>query len=224
MKKRTIGVLGLGIFGSTIAKELGGQNFDVVAIDKNLDNVNRLEPYVVQAIQGDFRDLEILKEVGIPDCDVVIVASGQDLESSALAIVNCRKLGVEEIVVKSKNRDYMEIMLELGATQVIRPEKEMGMRLARNLMRNNILDVVDLDDETAIVEFQVPKKWIGKTFKQLDVRKRFGLNIIGLKENPKASVNYQLSLDQKITNKEMLIVAIGNSEKFEHLDYTDQLH
>lgn len=219
---KTIAVLGLGIFGSTIAKELGEQDYDVVAVDKNITNVNRVESFVVQAVQGDFTDIELLKEIGVSYCDVAVVGAGSELESSVLAIMACKKLEVPEIVAKSKNRAYMEIMLEVGADHVIRPEKEMGTRFARNLMRNHILDVVELDEDTAIIEFHPPKKWVGKTIRQLNVRQKYDLNVIGLRRTKHAKVDYQLSTDE-IINEENLILALGHPQKFEHLDYTNQL-
>lgn len=219
---KTIAVLGLGIFGSTIAKELGEQDYDVIAVDKNITNVNRVESFVVQAAQGDFTDIELLKEMGVNYCDVAVIGAGSDLESSVLAIMACKKLEVPEIVAKSKNRAYMEIMLEVGANHVIRPEKEMGTRFARNLMRNHILDVVELDEDTAIIEFLPPKKWVGKTIQQLNVRQKYDLNIIGIRENKYSKVDYQLSTNV-IINEENLILALGHPQKFEHLDYTNQL-
>lgn len=219
---KTVGVLGLGIFGSTIAKQLGEQHFDVIAVDKDLIDVNRLEEYVVQAVQGNITDLELLKSIGFDNCDVAVVATGSHLESSVMAIMNCKKLGIKKIIAKAKNRTHMEILLEIGAHEIIRPEKEMGDKVARNIMRNNILDVINLDDENSIIEFTAPEKWIGKSLKELDLRKKYKINVIGLKSDPDGKLQINVPPEQKI-EPESFIVAIGKPDTFEHLDYTDQL-
>lgn len=219
---KTVGVLGLGLFGSTIAKQLGEQRYDVIAIDKNISEVNRVEGYVTQAVQGDFTDLELLESIGFENCDIVVIGTGTNLEASVLAIMNCKKLGIKKIIAKAKNRSYMEIMLEMGAHEVIRPEIEMGNKVARNIMRHNILEVVNLDDDNAIIEFIAPKRWIGKTLNELDLRKRYSINVIGIKVSKQDELAINISPEEKI-KAGSFIVAIGKPDTFEHLDYTDQL-
>lgn len=219
---KTVGVLGLGVFGSTIAKELGEQHYDVIAVDKNLVDVNRVEEYVVQAVQGNFTDIELLKSIGFSNCDVAVIGTGSNLESSVMAIMNCKKLGIRRIVAKAKNRTHMEIMQEMGADEIIRPEKEMGDKVARNIMRNNILDVITLDDENSIIEFTAPDRWIGRSLKDLDLRKKYQINVIGMKSDPNGKLSINIPPEEKI-KPDSFIVAIGNPETFEHLDYTDQL-
>lgn len=219
---RTIGILGLGIFGSTIAKELGEQDHDVIAIDRDENNVNRVEPYVIKGVVGDFTNLELLKRIGIEQCERVVVASGSSLEASVLAIMNLKKLGVKEIIAKSKNRSYMEIMLEVGASQVIRPEHEMGIRTARSLVKHHILDVIDLDENMSIIEFKAPKSWIGKSLNDLKLRQRYELNVIGIKHNMDEPIDYTLSNEILISENSILVV-IANSDKFERLDYLNKI-
>lgn len=220
--RKSIAVLGLGVFGSTIAKEFGEQDYEVVAIDKDIENVNRIEPYAFQAVQGDFTDIELLKESGVSQCDIAVVGAGTNLESSSLAIMACKTLGVPYIVAKSKNKMYMKVMKQLGAHRVIRPEKEMGVYFAKNFMRNHILEVVDLDEDTSIIELTPPKKWIGKTVQQLNIRQKYDLNIIGIREEQNSEINYLFSPNEKIKDINVLF-AIGKPQKFEHLDYTNQL-
>lgn len=219
---KTIGVLGLGIFGSTIAKELGEQNHDVMAVDLSEENINRIEPYLVKGVVGDFTDFDLLKQIGINQCERVVVASGSSLEASVLAIMNLKKLGVKEIIAKSKNRSYMEIMLEIGATSVIRPEHEMGIRTARNLVKHHILDVIDLDDKMSVIEIKPPQSWVGKTLTELNLRRNYEVNVIGIKKNIDSYINYDLSTETKV-EKDSIIVVIANSNKLEQLDYLNKL-
>lgn len=219
---KTVGVLGLGVFGSAIAKQLGEHHFDVIAIDKDLPDVNRVEEFVVQAVQGNITDLELLQSIGFEKCDVAVVATGSNLESSVLAIMNCKKLGIEKIIAKAKNRTHMEIMLEIGADEIIRPEKEMGDKVARNIMRNKILDVIDIDEENSVIEFFPPKEWVGKSLIELDLRNRYNINIIGIRPHKGSKMHVQVLPNEKIS-EDSLLVAIGEPDTFEHLDYTDQL-
>lgn len=219
---KTVGVLGLGVFGSTIAKELGEQHYDVIAVDKDLIDVNRVEEYVVQAVQGNITDLELLESIGLSNCDAVVIGTGSNLEASVLAVMNCKKLGIKKIIAKAKNRTHMEILLEIGADEIIRPEKEMGDKVARNIMRNNILDVINLDEDNSIIEFTAPERWIGRSLKDLDLRKKYKINVIGMKSSPDGPLSINVPPEQKI-EPDSFIVAIGKPDTFEHLDYTDQL-
>jgi len=222
MAKKTVGVLGLGVFGSTIAKKLGENDFDVITVDLNMGAVERIAPYVTQSVQGDMGDLELLKSIGFDNCDIAVIASGSNLESSVLAAMNCKKLNIEHVIAKAKNKVFKEILIEMGVDEVVRPEKEMGDRVARNLMRNHIRDVFDLDDEFAVIEFFPPKNWLGKTLQELDLRREYEINVVGVRQglNEKMTVNVDPNM---IVTKDTILIALGESEKFEHFDYTHQL-
>src|SRR5699024_1143703 len=178
--------------------------------------------YVTQAVQGDMGDLDLLRSIGFENCDVAVIAAGSNLESSVLAVMNYRKLNVPNSISKAKNKIFKEILLEMGATEVIRPEKEMGDKIGRNLMRHHIRDVFDLDDQFAVIEFLPPKRWIGKTLQDLDLRREYEINIVGMREELNGKMIVNVSPDMVIHPQNVLI-AIGESDKFEHLDYTNQL-
>lgn len=222
MSKKTVGVLGLGVFGSTIAKKLGENDFDVITVDLDMDAVERIEPYVAQSVQGDMGDLDLLKSIGFENCDIAVIASGSNLESSVLAALNCKKLKIDHVIAKAKNKVFKEILLEMEVDEVVRPEKEMGHRVARNLMRNHIRDVFDLDDQFAVIEFFPPKNWIGKTLQQLDLRREYEINVVGMREKLNEKMIVNIDPDMTVT-KDTILIAIGESEKFEHFDYTHQL-
>ncbi|MGE7365293.1 potassium channel family protein [Desemzia incerta] len=222
MAVRTIGVLGLGVFGSSIAKELSEFDCEVIAVDIDMDNVERVEPYVTQAVQGNITDLDFLQSIGLENCDVVVVATGTSLEASVLAVMNCKKLGIKTIVAKAKNKSFMEVLLEIGATKVIRPEKEAGTRVAKSVIRRHITDIVDLDEDYAVIEFIPPEPWIGKTFDELDLRKRYEINIIGVRRANQKRMDVSFSPDYRIEGGTML-VGIAESEVFERYDYLNKL-
>ncbi|MER2175037.1 MAG: TrkA family potassium uptake protein [Carnobacterium sp.] len=222
MSVKTIGVLGLGVFGSSIAKELNEFDCDVIAVDRDMDNVERVEPYVTQAVQGNITDLNFLRSIGLDNCDVVVVATGTSLESSVLAIMNCKKLGVASIIAKAKNKSFMEVLYEIGATKVIRPEKEAGTRVAKNVLRRHITDIVDLDEDYAVIEFRPPIRWIGKTFDELDLRQKYEINIIGVRKTAQKRMDVSFSPDYRIEEGTVL-VGIAESEVFERYDYLNKL-
>lgn len=220
---KLIGILGLGIFGSTIAKTLAEFGSDVIAIDKSEENVNRIEPYITKGIVGDFTDLELLRTIGLEDCDAVVIATGTYLEASVLGILNCKKLGIERIIAKAKNKTYREVLEEVGATSVIQPEKETGLRVAKNLLRTNIEDIVRLDESTSVVEFYPPERWLGKTLIELDLRRKYDINIIGMRRHKHGKLHVSFDPNEKIS-KDYVLVGITESDKFEQVDYLNQLN
>ncbi len=218
--KRQFAVLGLGIFGSTVSKTLSKYNCEVIAIDRNMECVQRMADTVSVAIQGDITDINVLKNAGVGDCDVAIVSTGSHLEESILCVLNLKELGIPYIVAKAKNKSYKQILEKVGADKVVRPEKEMGVETAKGLLNKNIIDMVDIDDEYSIVEVAVPKSWIGKTLVELDVRRRFHVNILGirhsdnhLKVNPSTTYRFQ-------PNDHLLIMS--DSDRFTELDFLEK--
>ena len=220
---KLIGILGLGIFGSTIAKTLSEFGSDVIAVDKYEENVNRIEPYIAKGVVGDFTDIELLRTIGLEDCDAVVIATGTYLEASVLGVLNCKKLGIKHIIAKAKNKNYLEVLEEIGSTIVIQPEKESGMRVAKNLLRTNIEDIVRLDDSTSVVEFYPPERWIGKSLIQLDLRRKYDINIIGMRRSRTGKLLVSFDPNEPIA-KDFVLVGITESDKFEQVDYLNQLN
>ena len=218
--RRTIGVLGLGVFGRTVVKELTDEPVDIITIDKDKTITQRIESYVLEAVIGDFTDMELIKSVGIAQCETVIIATASSLESSVIATLNCKNLGIKNIIVKVKNKRHREIMEQLGATEVIRPEYAAGLKLSKQLRNPNIRAVIDLEDDVSIVEFTPPKKWLGESIKELDLRSEFGLNIIGIKSAQTNMINYNLAVDAPLDETDIL-VAIGNKDDIEEFDYVE---
>jgi len=180
MKQKTYAILGLGVFGSTIAKTLSEFNCEVIGIDKEISCVERVSEFVTQAVQADFTDIDQLRAIGIEDVDVAVVAAGSRLEESILAILHLRELGVPYIIAKAKNETYMQILLKIGADRVVRPEKEMGERVPKSLLSRNVIALVAIDDEYSLMEMHPPKTWVGKSLKNLDLRGSFGINVLGV--------------------------------------------
>lgn len=215
-KKNAIVVMGLGVFGSSVAKTLSEYDCDVLAIDREMENVERVSDFVNQAIQADFTDCEQLEELGLENYDIALIASGRNLESSILGVLNAKKLGVSTVVAKAKNKTYMDILLRIGADRVVRPEKETGVRIARELIQPDLLDIVELDKVYNIYEIKAPVKWLNKDLETLDLRNVYGINIIGFKNS---EGNLAINFNPKTVIKENdIIVLIGDGSFFKKLE------
>lgn len=181
MGNMTIGVLGLGLFGSSVAITLAKNNVDVIAIDKNMDHVEEVLDDVALAVQGDFTKIDHLIEAGFGDCDQVVIAAAEKLEDSILAILNLKKIDVHEITVKTKNIEYREVLLKVGATRVILPEVEMGVQVATMLANPTVHELIKLDNRYNVIEFPYHPNWVGKTIVDIDFRNQYHTNIIAVR-------------------------------------------
>lgn len=222
MTKKIFGVLGLGIFGRTVVEELNKFEQEVIALDRYENLVQNVADMATKAAVGDMTDIEFLKAVGIAQCDVVVIATGNTLESSVLAIMHCKKLGVKTILAKAKNATYEEVLYGIGATKVITPERDSGKRVASNMLRHHIKNIIHIEDNIAMIEFSIPDSWVGKSLVQLDLRHKYDLNLIGIRKKSTSSLDTPINLNQAFeANTE--VVAIANDNTFEKFDYLGYL-
>lgn len=215
-------VIGLGVFGSTIAKTLAYLGCEVLAIDKNLDCVERIANDVTKAAQADATDKDELISLGIQDFDVVVVAIGNHLEDSILSVMNVKELGVKLVIAKAKNKTFMQILKKVGADRVIRPEKEMGMKVAKSLVRRHIVDLIELDPEYCVVEMIAPSQWVGKSLKILNVRAIYGFNILGVKYAGEEKLHLSVDPDYQIQEGDHFLV-VAETKKAERFDHSSSL-
>lgn len=180
LQKATIGVLGLGLFGTSVARTLAHNNVDVIAMDKNMDHLEEVIDEIALGIQGDFTKLEQLKEAGFGECDEVVIASASRLEDTILAILNLQKLNISNITVKTKNVEYEEVLRKVGATRVILPEVAMGQQVAMILANPTVHELIQLDSHYNIIEFPHKSAWVGKTIGDIDFRGQYNVNIIAI--------------------------------------------
>lgn len=213
-------VIGLGVFGSSVASTLSRGGKEVLAIDLDMSCVERMADIVTKAVQADGTDIEQLKVLGIQDFDVAIVAIGDQLEASILTVMNLKELGVKYILAKAKNKQFMQILEKVGADQVVRPEKDMGEKIAKNLLRNHIVDLVELDGGYSVVEMKSPQRWIGKTIKKLNVRATYDFNIIGIKKIGQDHLRMSIDPDAIIESGDQFLIVANtkNIENFDHLE------
>ncbi|MEF9920605.1 MAG: TrkA family potassium uptake protein [Erysipelotrichaceae bacterium] len=215
-------VLGLGVFGSTVAKTLSEYNCEVLAIDRDIKCVDRVAEFVTQAVQSDITDKEQLRAAGAGECDIAIVGTGSHLEESVMAIINLKELGVPYIIAKAKNKRYMQIFSRVGADRVIRPEKEIGEQVAKSILSNNIVDMIDIDEEYSIMEVKAPGKWVGRTLKDLDARNKYGINVLGIRKQSDLHLSISPDADYIIEADDHMMV-IADVKTFEKFDFLKKI-
>lgn len=221
MSTCTIGILGLGVFGTTIAKTLHKYDCNIIAVDNHEQQINQLESILTRGVVGDITDRSLLRAAGIQNCDAVVVATGTNLESSVLAVMHSKTLGVPKVIAKVKGTTAKEILLRIGADKVISPERETGISLAKHLIHRSTTSVFELDGNVSIVEFRPPKKWFGKTLAELQLRQNYKMNIIGYRCGENQELNIQLTPDY-VFNEDELITAVTDHNTIDHLeDLTD---
>jgi len=179
--KRVI-VIGLGIFGFNIVKDLYENGIEVVAVDKNKEIVQKIRDFSTKAIVADGTDKEVLESLGIQPDDVVIISFGEDLAASTLITLHLKELKVKHITVKAPNEDHKRVLEKVGATEVIIPEREIADKVARSLISPNVLDYIPLSEDYTICEIAPPSSFYGKTIGELHLRTKYHVEVIAVKE------------------------------------------
>ena len=197
-------LIGIGNFGSLIAKQLNELGHQTMAVDKNEDCINEIMPYVTNAQIGDSTNEAFLRTLGVGNYDVCIVAIGGDFQSSLETTSLLKELGAKTVVARADREEQAKFLLRNGADEVVNPAKQMAKWTAIRYTANHILDYIMLDDRYAIFEVSVPKDWAGKTVKELDVRKKYGVTITAIKEN--GHLQPAVSPDEILTEKKTMLV------------------
>lgn len=190
MKKRTFAVIGIGRFGLALIEELVSLEASVLVIDKNFEKIEKIAKLVTNAICLDSTDIDALKEVGISNYDTVIVATGMNVDNSIMTALILKDLGVEDIYVKVQSEYHARVVEKLGveSEHLIWPEQATGRRLAKILVSGNFLEYFQLDQSYSFISTNATKKIIGKHLLELDIRRKFGVNIVAIKRNDKIMI------------------------------------
>ncbi|MCR4647974.1 MAG: TrkA family potassium uptake protein [Lachnospiraceae bacterium] len=213
-KNKTYAVFGLGRYGSAVAKELVRCGMEVLAIDMDETLVNAAIADIPYCKCADVTDIEVLKQLGIKNVDVVIIAMAQSLEASVMATMLCKELGVEKVVAKCSSEMNCKILEKVGADKTIFPEKESGMRLAKNLLSSGFIDAVEISKDVSMMEIEVRDEWVGKTLLELNLRVKYSLNVVAIIQNKKI----ETYIDPTVPlTKEMTLVVIANISKINKL-------
>ena len=208
--KKTYAVFGLGRYGIAVAKELVENGAEVIAVDDEQKVVNDAAAYLPICKCADVTDQEVISRLGIGNIDTVIVCMASNLEASVMAVTLCKEAGVKNVIAKCANEMQQKILLRVGADKVVFPENESGIRLAKNLLSSGFIDMISLSNEVSVVEIDVKDEWCGKNLIELNLRKKYGLNIVAVKKGENVNVN--INPEQPLEAETTLIV-IANIAK-----------
>jgi len=208
-------VIGLGRFGSSVAQTLYSLGNDVLVIDKDEDLVQDISDSVTHAVQMDATDESALRTLGLRNFDVAIITIGANIQSSIMATLLVKELGIKYIVAKANNDLHAKVLTKIGADRVILPEKDMGVRVAHNISSSSILDYIELSTDYSIIEIKAPEEWKGKTIMELKLRKKYGINVMAIKN--KKAINISPMPDEVI-NEDDVLVAVGAAQDLAKLE------
>ncbi len=215
MSNKQFVIIGLGRFGSSIAKTLYSLGNDVLGIDRDEDIVQEIADSVTHAVQLDATDENALRALGIRNFDVAVVTIGDNIQSSIMATLLVKELGVKYIIAKGHSDLHAKVLYKIGADRVVLPEKDMGVRVAHNLVSANILDYIELSEDYSVMEIQALDEWSGKTLNELRLRSKYGINVMAIKRGD--DVNLSPSAEDIVEDNDV-IVAIGSAEDLNRLE------
>lgn len=213
-EKKQYLVVGLGNFGRSIALTLMDNGCEVLVLDQDAEKIRLIADLVTGAVEGNVTDPDIISNLGIRNYDGAVVAMGDDLEASILATMIIKELGISHVLVKAQNELHAKILRKVGANMVVLPEQEMGIRYANNIAHGNFYDAIELSQDMSMMELNVHTDWVGKSLKQLNMRAKYKINVIGIKREEGFDVNPDA--DEPLHANDIL-VAIGRNDMLERV-------
>lgn len=211
---KSYAVFGLGRYGTAVAKELVKNGADVLAVDRNENAVNALALEIPVCKCADVTDPEVIKRLDVANIDVVIVAMAENFEASVMTTMLCKEAGVGTVIVKCGDEMHSRILKRVGADKIIFPENESGIRLAKNLLTSGFVDVIELSSDVSMVELDVKAEWVGKSLIELNLRKKYSLNVVALCQNGRVAVT--LDPAQPL-EADMKLIVIADTAKLSKL-------
>jgi trk system potassium uptake protein TrkA len=213
--KRQFCIIGCGRFGATVANKLTELGCEVMVIDTDEETIQNISNDVTYAVQADATDENSLKSIGVRNFDVVIISIGENIQSSILVTLMVKELGVKHIVAKAQNELHGKVLSKIGANRIVYPEKEMGIRIAKNLVSDNILDYIELAPDYSIMEVLALEEWLGKNLMEINMRAKYGVNVMAIKHG--TEINIAVTADNTIKEGDILVV-IGHNDDLKKIE------
>ncbi|MDF2522245.1 MAG: TrkA family potassium uptake protein [Clostridia bacterium] len=210
-------VIGIGRFGSAIAQRLYELGHEVLAIDVDEEEIQKISDKVTHAVTADASDENVLRSLGVRNFDVAVVSIGDDIQSSIIITLMLKELGVKYVVAKAQNDLHAKVLYKIGADRVVFPERDMGERVAHNLIATNILESIELSPDFSIIEFKIPHAWVGKNLRDLNLRVKYGVNVVAIKDAVTDQINATPMADDNLSEESVLVV-IGSNEDLKKLE------
>ena len=212
--KKTYAVFGLGRYGIAVARELVNNGAEVIAVDADERIVNAAADELPICKCADITDPDVIRQLGISNVDVVIISMANNLEASVMAVTLCKEIGVKTVIAKSANEMHQKILNRVGADQVVFPENESGIRLAKNLLSSGFVDMVSLAKNVSMIELDTKADWIGKNLIELNLRKKYSINVVAIRRGESVSVDIDPHAPLQAQDK---LIVIANTEKLSRL-------
>ncbi len=208
-------VIGLGRFGTSVAKTLYELGNEVMAVDLDPDVVQEISEYVTHAVVADVLDESVLHELGLSNFDVVIISIASNIEASIMATLTAKEMGAKKVVVKAQTDVHGKVLTKVGADRIVFPERDMGARVAHNLTSSNILDFIELSPEYYIIEIAALKSWINKSLSELRLRNKYGVNVLAIKRG--SGLKISPVADEIVLEGDILVV-IGDEHDIRKIE------
>ena len=212
--KKSYAVFGLGRYGTAVARALVESGMEVLAVDAEQRIVNDAAAYLPICKCADVTDPEVIARLGIGNFDVAVICTASNFEASVMAVTLCKEAGVKKVIAKCANEMQRKILSRVGADEVVFPEHESGIRLAKNLLSSGFIDMISLSKDVSMVEIEVKPEWAGKNLIQLDLRKKYGINVVAVKQGEEVDVTID---PQQPLEADMTLIVIANTGKLKHL-------
>lgn len=212
---KTFCVIGLGSFGSNLALTLAKERNQVLVIDVNEDRVDALADRVTNAVCGDPTNEMVLRGAGVASYDCCIVCLSDSMENATLVTLMLKEIGIKKVVTRASSDLHKKVLLKVGADMVVFPEQDMGKKLAATLTMTDVFEYINLSEKFSIVEIKAPKKWVGKSIKELDIRQKYGVNIIAIKDQDENIIIF--TDPDKVINEGQIMIIIGSNADLEKL-------
>jgi trk system potassium uptake protein TrkA len=207
-------VFGLGRYGIAVARELVNNGMEVIAVDSDKAIVNAAAGELPICKCADITDPEVIKQLGISNVDVVIIAMANNLEASVMAVTLCKEIGVKTVITKCANEMHQKILTRVGADKVVFPENESGIRLAKNLLSSGFVDMVSLAKNVSMIELDIKPEWVGKNLIELNLRKKYSINVVAIRNDETVTVDID---PREALNESNKLIVIANTEKLAKL-------
>lgn len=209
---KSYAVFGLGRYGRSVVKELLDNGATVLAVDKNRKIVDELVGEIPICKCTDITEPGVIKQLGIPNVDVVVISMAENFEGSVMATMLCKEAGVKRVIVKCANDAHCNILKKIGADETVLPEREAGSRLAKNILSSGFIDIADISDDISILEIDIKPEWKGKTLRELELRRKYNINVLAFRKDDEieASVNPDAVINDDI---KMIVMANRNEIK-----------
>jgi len=207
-------VIGLGRFGSAVATTLVELGHEVLGVDNDEERVNDLKDKITQAVQADITEERVLKELGVKNFDAAIVSIGTNLEASILVTMMLKEMGLKYIIAKALNNLHAKVLEKIGVDKIVFPERDMGIRIARSLIIPNIKDYIELEPDYSVIEIEALPEFTDKTLSELDLRNKYGINILAIKRNDSFNISPQA---KDVIKKGDFLIVIGETKKITEL-------